>query len=73
MTDYKSFALPGDGVLRIRTEKIIATLSHRNGDKIDIYCADTPNPFHIQATTKTSREIIDYIWNIPSFEEETDL
>jgi hypothetical protein len=75
MIDYKSFSLPGNGVLRIRSEKIIATISSKNekgDDIIDIYCADTTNPFHIKATKHSPREIIDYIWNIPSFEEEED-
>ena len=73
MTDYKSFALPGNGTLRIRTEKIIATVSSKNGNKIDIYCADTNTPFHIEATKRTPQQLIDYIWNIPSFEEESDI
>ena len=73
MTDYKSFRLPGDGTLRIRSEKILATLSSANGENIDIYCEGATNPFHIQTTKKTPSELIDYIWNIPTFEDEEDL
>jgi hypothetical protein len=73
MTDYKSFKLPGDGTLRIRSEKIIATLSSANGQNIDIFCDGVTVPFHIQTTKKTPSELIDYIWNIPNFENEEDI
>jgi hypothetical protein len=73
MIDFKSFALPGGGTLRIRTEKIIATISSKGSDNVDIYCSDTAVPFHIKATKKTPQELVDYIWNIPSFENEDDM
>lgn len=73
MTDFKSFKLPGNGTLRIRSEKIVATLSSAGGQNVDIFCEGVANPFHIQATKKTPSELIDYIWNIPNFESEEDL
>ena len=73
MTDFKSFKLPGNATLRIRSESIIATVSTPGKDIVDIYCAGAAVPFHIQATKKTPSEIIDYIWNIPNFESEDDI
>ena len=29
---------------------------------IDVYCADTNVPFHIQATKHTPDQVLDYIW-----------
>ena len=66
---YKSFSLPGGGVLRIHTDKIIATISSPSRESIDIYCADAAVPFHIKATKHTPQEIIDYIWDNHDNEE----
>lgn len=73
MTDYKSFKLPGDARLRIRSEKIVATVSSDGGRNVDIYCEGVAVPFHVEATKRTPREMIDYIWNIPDFESEEDM
>ena len=73
MVDYKTFKLPGEGTLRIRSEKIVATISSNNGQTVDIFCDGAPYPFHVKATKKTPKEMIDYIWNIPSFEDEEDV
>ena len=56
-----------------KTEKIIATRSSEGGKTIDVFCEGTANPFHIEATKHTIQELIDYIWNIPNFENEEDL
>lgn len=72
MTDFKSFKLPGNATLRIRSEKIIATVSAPGGGSIDIYC-EGGSLFHVQPTKKTPAELIDYIWNIPNFENEEDI
>jgi len=61
--NYKSFALPGGGTLRINADRIIATVSGTSNQEIDIYCADRPIPFHIRATKHTPQEIIDYVWD----------
>ncbi len=70
MTDFKSFKLPGDATLRIRSEKIVATLSSNGGQNVDIYCDGVSNPFHIQTTKKTPSELTNYIWNIPNPDSE---
>ena len=62
MVKFKSFALPGGGQLRIRTNSIIATI-HGTDNKVDIYCVDKEIPFHINATKHTPGEIVDYIWD----------
>ena len=61
--NYKSFSLPGGGVLRINTGKIIATISSTQNNTIEIYCNDTAVPFRVEATKHTPQEIIDYIWD----------
>ena len=73
MTDFKSFKLPGDATLRIRTERIVATVSSNGGTNVDIYCDGIALPFHVKPTKKTPSELIDYIWNIPTFENEEDI
>lgn len=62
MIDYKSFKLTDKATLRIRTEKIIATVSSRDSDMIEIYCSDKEVPFHVQATKHTPEEVLDYVW-----------
>ena len=62
MIDYKSFKLTDKATLRIRTEKIIATVSSKDSDRIEIYCSDKEVPFHVQATKHTPEEILDYVW-----------
>ena len=66
---YKSFSLPGGGVLRINSSKIIATVSSGETGTIDIYCSDTSIPFHVMATKHTPQEIVDYIWENHDTEE----
>lgn len=69
MIDYKSFKLTDKATLRIRTEKIIATVSSKDNDMIDIYCADKEVPFHVQATKHTPEELLDYVWGKMDNEE----
>ena len=59
---YKSFSLPGGGILRINKDKIVATISSVTNNYIEIYCSDTAIPFRIEAKKHTSQEIIDCIW-----------
>ena len=71
MIDYKSFKLADKATLRIRTEKIIATVSSKENNIVDIYCSDKEVPFHVQATKHTSDEILDYVWGKIDDNEET--
>jgi hypothetical protein len=69
MKTYKSFSLPGGGVLRINDDKIIATISAPGNKEIEIYCSDRPIPFHVTATKHTPQQIMDYVWDIHDTEE----
>ena len=60
--NYKSFSLPGGGVLRINKDKIVATISSATNNTIEIYCSDTAIPFRVEATKHTPQQIIDCIW-----------
>ena len=72
MTDFKSFKISTNATLRIRSEKIVATVSSPDSKNVDIYC-EGGCLFHVQPTKKSMIELVDYIWNIPSFESEDDL
>lgn len=72
MTDFKSFKLPGNATLRIRSEKIVATVSAPGGSNVDIYC-EGGSVFHVQPTKKTPIELINYIWDISDLESEDNL
>jgi hypothetical protein len=61
MANFKSFKLTSNATLRIRTDRIIATIHSDNGNKVEIYCSDAAIPFHVEADS-TPGEIVDYIW-----------
>ncbi len=65
MANFKSFKLTNNATLRIRTDRIIATIHSNNGNKVEIYCSDAAIPFHIEADN-TPEEIVDYIWEVES-------
>ena len=48
--------------LRIRRDKIIATVNIPGSDNIDIYTQDTMTPWHV--SNVSSDEIIDLIWEV---------
>lgn len=63
MINYKSFKLPGNGKLRVRTENIVATVSTKQRNVIDLYVAGLANPFHITIEdNEAPKEYMDYIW-----------
>ena len=49
-----------DATLRIRRDKILATVNVPGSDHIDVYMADTANPWHI--TGAPSDAIVGLIW-----------
>jgi len=65
MANFKSFKLTNNATLRIRTDRIIATIHSDNGKNVEIYCSDAAIPFHVEAE-KTPEEIVDYIWEVDS-------
>lgn len=64
MSNFKSFSLPGDSTLRIKTDEIIATVSSNEGHNVDIYVRGLDRPYHVQTTIHTPEELINYIWDI---------
>lgn len=61
MIKYKSFTLPSGSVVKIRADKIVATVSHETTDFIDIY---TEDGHHWTIPTKPYEKAknINYIW-----------
>ena len=72
MINYKSFALPGKGKLRVRADHIVATVSSKDSKNIDLYIAGVATPWHLSIEGAPSK-VIDYVWerhNIESDEED---
>lgn len=70
MINYKSFKLPGNAKLRVRADKIVATVSSKASGTIDIFVEGVANPWHIQLGDEASSKIMDYVWERQSIEEE---
>lgn len=63
MINYKSFSLPGNAKLRVRAENIVATVSSKDKNTVDVYVAGLALPFHIPISdTVEARELMDYTW-----------
>ena len=73
MINYKSFKLPGNAKLRVRTENIVATVSSKDKQVIDLYIAGIAIPFHIPINDdESAKESMDYIWERPSDIDKED-
>ena len=71
MINYKSFQLTDGAKLRVRTENIIATVSSKNTNTIDLYVAGLDRALHIPVSNSTAAtKVIDMIWERPN--QETD-
>ena len=72
MINYKSFTLPGNGKLRVRADRIVATVSSKDSKNIDLFVAGVATPWHLPIEGAPSK-VIDYVWerhNIESDEED---
>ena len=69
MINYKSFSLPGKGKLRVRADHIVATVSSKGSNTIDIYVAGVATPWHLPIEGAPSK-VIDYVWERRNVEEE---
>ena len=72
MINYKSFKLPGNGKLRVRADHIVATVSSKDSNNIDLFVAGVATPWHLPIDCAPSK-VIDYVWerhNIEEGEEE---
>ena len=73
MINYKSFKLPGNAKLRVRTENIVATVSSKEKQVIDLYVAGISIPFHIHINDdESAKENMDYIWERPNDIDKED-
>lgn len=63
MINYKKYKLPGNATLRVRTENIVATVSSKDKNTIDLFVAGIANPFHLPvADNQEARAIMNCIW-----------
>lgn len=73
MINYKSFKLPGNAKLRIRTDSIVATVSSKASGTTDIYVSGVATPWHVKCDNDEEVvKIIDYIWERDKTEEDED-
>lgn len=61
MIKYKAFDLSGGSVLKIRADKIIATISHEKNDNIDVYTEDGHH-WVVPIKSFEGSKNINYIW-----------
>jgi hypothetical protein len=66
------FRLPGESTLRVAPEKIVATVSSKQTNTVDLYLSSLNFPIHIPANSKEEvTEILDTIWDrTPEITEE---
>ena len=69
MVNYKSFKLPGNGKLRVRADHIVATVSSKDSNYIDLFVAGVANPWHLPIDCVPSK-VIDYVWERHNIEDE---
>ena len=63
MIKYKSFKLPGNAKLRVRADKIVATVSSKDKNTVDLYLSGVATPFHVPVNEEIKpRDIMDVIW-----------
>lgn len=62
--NYKSFKISKNATLRVRADRIVATVSSNDTSHIELYVSGIANPWHLSATEDHSvAEIVDFIWN----------
>ena len=69
MINYKSFHLPGNAKLRVRTDRIVATVSSKNSNTLDLFVEGAAQPWHLPLMDTEPSQIIDYIWERHNIEE----
>ena len=72
MINYKSFSLPGNAKLRVRADRIVATVSSKDRKNIDLFIAGVDTPWHLPIDSAPSK-VIDYVWerhNVENDEED---
>lgn len=62
--DYKSFKISKNATLRVRPDRIVATVSSPSSSNIELYVAGVANPWHLSvAEGHSAAEIVDSIWS----------
>ena len=80
MVNYKAFRLPGNAKLRVRSDNIIATVSSKDKNSVDLYVAGIATPFHIPVNPNKApyeddispKELMDRIWERSKHEDDLD-
>lgn len=72
MINYKSFKLPGNAKLRVRADKIVATVSSKSNNSVDVFVEGVATPWHIVLGDEKSSKIIDYVWERHNIEIENE-
>ena len=71
MINYKSFKVANDAKLRVRTENIVATVSSKSSNSIDLYVAGLDRALHVPVSDSAgASKLIDYIWERSEIENK---
>ena len=73
MINYKSFHISSNAKLRVKADNIVATVSSKDQNRIDLYIAGIANPFHLPVgSDETAKDLMDLIWERPEYIEKED-
>lgn len=62
--NYKSFKISKNATLRVRLDRIVATVSSPNSSNIELYVAGVANPWHLSiGDDHSAAEIVEFIWS----------
>ena len=63
--NYKSFKISKNATLRVRIDRIVATVSSTGSSNIELYVAGVANPWHLVVDDNHSAaETIESIWDV---------
>ena len=71
MINYKSFKISDNAKLRVRADHIVATVSSKNNNTVDLYVSGIAVPWHLSIEGPPSK-VMDYVWERHNIEEEGD-
>lgn len=72
MINYKSFNLPGKGKLRVRSDRIVGTVTSKTNAKMTLYVDGISEPLYIPIDEGALSSLIDYVWERNHVETEED-
>lgn len=63
--NYKSFKISENATLRVRSDRIIGTVSSAGSSTVELYVAGFASPWLLTIDNNHSTaEIVDYIWDV---------